>query len=66
MGDLANESRLEHFASFAGTDFASSSLDIFAIYPSTESWKQNDLEVICSIFDMNSSKLVGSMKGLAR
>jgi hypothetical protein len=46
-------------------DYESSSLDIFPLYPSFESWKQDDREVICAIYDMNAEKLVGSMQGAA-
>jgi len=63
MSDLANQSCMNRFEAFVGTDYDSSSLDIFAIYPSTESWAQNDREVVCAIYDMNAAKLVGSAKG---
>ncbi len=65
IADLANASCLERFESFVGRDYDSSSLELFALYPSTESWQQNDREVICAVYDMNSSKLVGSVKGLS-
>jgi len=65
MWDLAVESCKERFESFVGTDYESSSLDIFTMYPTAESWKQNDREVVCAVFDMNSSKLVGSVKDRA-
>ncbi len=65
MVELAHRSCLEHFESFVGRDYQSSSLDIFSLYPSVESWKQNDREVICAVYDMNANKLEGSMKGRA-
>jgi hypothetical protein len=65
MGELAQESCLQRFDTFVGRDYESSSLDIFAIYPTTESWAQKDREVICAIYDMEESKLVGSVKGRA-
>ena len=65
MGELAQESCLQRFDSFVGRDFESSSLEIFAIYPTTESWAQEDREVICAIYDMEENKLVGSVKGRA-
>ena len=65
MGELAQKSCLERFDAFVGRDYESSSLDYFTMYPSTESWKQNDREVICAVFDMETNKLVGSVQGRA-
>jgi hypothetical protein len=65
MGELAQESCLQRFDTFVGRDYESSSLDIFAIYPTTESWAQKDREVICAIYDMEENKLVGSAQGRA-
>ena len=65
MVDLANESCLDRFASFVGKDYESSTLDIMTMYPSPESWKQNDREVVCAVYDMEASKLEGSVKGMA-
>ena len=66
MASLAFDSCLEHFKSFVGRDYESSSLDIATLYPSYESWhQQNDHEVVCAVYDVNAKKLVGSVKGLA-
>lgn len=52
------------FADFVGLDYESSSLDIRALYPTTDSWTQRgDREVVCALFDMNDQKLVGSARG---
>ena len=63
MAELAHESCLAHFDSFVGRDYESSSLEIMTLYPSTESWVENDREVICAVYDINAAKLVGSVKG---
>ena len=63
MAELAHESCLARFDSFVGRDYESSSLDIMTLYPSLESWAQDDREVICAVYDMQASKLVGSVKG---
>jgi len=63
MYDLAYNSCMEQFESFVGKDYESSTLEITTMYPSSESWKQNDREVICAVFDMNGEKLVGSAAG---
>jgi hypothetical protein len=63
MYELAFASCMQQFEAFVGKDYDSSSLDIFTMYPSTESWKQNDREVICSVYDVDANKLQGSVKG---
>jgi hypothetical protein len=65
MGALAQESCMQRFDSFVGRDYESSSLDIFAIYPTPASWAQDDREVICAVYDMEANKLVGSVEGRA-
>ena len=52
------------FEAFVGIEYESSTLDIAALYPSTESWAlQSDREVICAVYDMNGAKLTGSAEG---
>ncbi|MDX1516709.1 MAG: septum formation family protein [Woeseiaceae bacterium] len=63
MFDLAFEQCLERFEPFVGRDYDSSALDIYTLYPTYESWQQNDREVVCAVFDMDSNKLVGSVRG---
>lgn len=65
MWDLANESCINRFSSFVGTEYEDSSLDIITLYPSPDSWKQDDREVVCAVYDMAENKLEGSMKGRA-
>lgn len=63
MYDLAYNSCMERFETFVGKDYESSSLEITTMYPSSESWQQDDREIICAVFDMNAEKLVGSAAG---
>ena len=65
IGNLAMERCLERFPSFVGRDYDSSSLDIFTMQPSRESFAANDREVICAVYDMEFGKLEGSVKGRA-
>ena len=61
---MAYEVCLEKFESFVGKDYESSSLDIFPIYPTRDSWNElNDREVVCALFDLDLKKLAGSMRG---
>ena len=64
MFDHALERCLERFPTFVGRDYETSSLDILTLYPTKESWSmQNDREVVCAVYDMSESQLVGSAKG---
>jgi hypothetical protein len=63
MYELAYDSCMTHFESFVGKDYESSTLEITTMFPSAESWKENDREVVCAVFDMNADQLVGSAAG---
>ena len=61
--DLAFESCMNRFTAYVGAEYESSTLDVTAMYPSPESWRQDDREVLCAVYDMNGEQLVGSTKG---
>jgi hypothetical protein len=63
MLELAHDSCLDRFDPFVGTDYDSSILEIITLYPTDESWQQDDREIVCALYDMNEEKLVGSTKG---
>jgi len=66
IADMAHDGCMQRFESFVGRDYDSSSLDIATLYPSSESWHaQNDREVVCAVYDIDASKLTGTVKGLA-
>jgi hypothetical protein len=53
----------ERFADYVGSEYESSSLALFAITPTQNSWIQyKDREVICALYDMNEQKLTRSMR----
>ena len=63
MGDIAFDGCLEYFEGFVGRDYETSSLDLFAIYPTRVSWSQRaDREVVCAIYDLELEQLQGSMR----
>lgn len=64
MADMAHEGCVARFQEFVGKDYESSSLDIATLYPSHESWQDNDREVVCAVYDVDAKKLTGSVKGL--
>jgi len=63
MDEMAYGACMEHFESFVGRDYETSSLEISTMSPSRESWEQNDREVVCAVFDVNADQLVGSVAG---
>ncbi|MEJ2273458.1 MAG: septum formation family protein [Woeseiaceae bacterium] len=66
MAEQAFDECLARFEGFVGTVYEESQLDITMLYPSNESWgRQGDREVICAVYDMNMSKLTGSVEGSA-
>ena len=65
MAEMAHDGCIQRFEEFVGKDYDSSSLDIATLYPSRESWQQqNDREVVCAVYDVDSKKLTGTVKGL--
>jgi len=65
MAELAFQSCMERFHAYVGMDYESSSLEISTMFPSQQSWRENDREVICAVYDMNAQKLTGTTKGSA-
>jgi hypothetical protein len=63
MFELAHESCQARFESFVGQAYETSNLEITTMYPSAKSWAQNDREVVCAVYDMDATKLVGSAAG---
>ncbi len=65
MFDLSTDACHKRFKSFVGKSYDESVLDLFAIYPTDDSWSQlNDREVICAVYRVDYKKLTGSAKGL--
>jgi hypothetical protein len=66
MARLAFDACMQRFSEFVGKDYDSSALDIATLYPTRDSWhQQNDREVVCAVYDVAAAKLTGSVKGLA-
>ncbi|GAB4198192.1 MAG: septum formation family protein [Wenzhouxiangellaceae bacterium] len=64
--EIANQQCIENFAAFVGSDYYESSLDVLTLAPTDYGWKKlKDREVICSVYDMEENKLIGSMRGRA-
>jgi hypothetical protein len=62
IADTSESACIDHFAAYVGRDYESSALDVATLYPTQESWSQNDREVVCALYDMSGEKLVGSVR----
>ena len=60
--ELAYQECMVRFDSYVGRDYWSSSLDIRAIIPTHESWKNGDREVLCFLYDLEFDLLTRSAK----
>lgn len=63
IAEISEASCIEHFETYVGRDYETSALDVVTMYPTPEGWAQNDREVVCALYDMSGTKLVGSVKG---
>jgi hypothetical protein len=52
----------EAFDSYVGTDYLSSSLEVFTFTPTDESWGIGDREIVCVLFPLDFSKLTGTAR----
>ena len=67
MSALSEDLCIARFEDYVGLDYQSSALAVFPIFPTEESWNQDDdREVICALYNADLSKLTGSMEGAAR
>ena len=54
------------FEAFVGIEYELSTLYADIVYPSEESWKENDRKVKCSVTEESAMKVSGSAKGSRR
>lgn len=58
---------IEQFDEYVGIDYLESELEVFVITPTEGSWNNDDdREIICALYNLDFSKLTGSMQGAAR
>jgi hypothetical protein len=50
------------FDEFVGTPYFDSSLDVFTLTPTQESWDQGDREIICALYRLDFDKLTGTAR----
>jgi hypothetical protein len=52
----------DQFDSYVGTDYLDSSLEVFTFTPTDESWDLGDREIVCVLFRLDFSKLIGTAR----
>jgi hypothetical protein len=57
---------LEEFDAFVGIDYSVSELELFPITPTSVSWAEGDRVVYCAIYELDLSKLEGTVRGARR
>lgn len=66
MNDAAQELCIAQFEAYVGLSYPESALEVFPITPTQGSWDSGDREIICALYNLDLSKLTGSMQGAAR
>jgi hypothetical protein len=66
MNEAAQELCVAEFEAYVGLSYLESALEVFPITPTEGSWDSGDREVICALYNLDFSKLTGSMEGAAR
>ena len=67
MSEISDELCRAQFAGYVGIEYESSVLEVFPIFPTEESWDEDDdREIICALYNADLSKITGSMEGAAR
>ncbi|MGH8959119.1 MAG: septum formation family protein [Acidimicrobiia bacterium] len=67
MSGISEGLCMAQFEGYVGLDYQSSALEVFPIFPTEESWNEDDdREIICALYNADLSKLTGSMEGAAR
>ncbi len=67
LEELAYSGCIDRFEPFVGRDYPSSALEVYPLFPTSQSWSRlNDREVVCALFNVDLSRLQGSMKGSGR
>ncbi|MFJ4027180.1 septum formation family protein [Paenarthrobacter sp. NPDC089989] len=54
------------FATFVGIPYDESTLDMTYFYPSSQTWKQKDREIVCLIGGASGAAVTGTLKGAAK
>lgn len=53
----------EPFSDYVGIDYLDSALEVFTFTPTEESWDDGDRDIVCSLYKLDLTKLVGTARG---
>ena len=65
LNAAATDLCIAQFQDYVGEAYIDSTLEVFPIIPTEASWDEGDREVICGLYNIDFSKLTGSMRGSA-
>ncbi len=51
------------FSGYVGTDYLDSVLEVFTFTPTEESWDDGDRDVVCILYKLDLTKLIGTARG---
>jgi hypothetical protein len=57
---------LEEFEPFIGWEYPTSEIDFGAFWPSEATWDDGDREIVCFAYEVDFSKVEGSLAGVGR
>jgi hypothetical protein len=66
MNQAAFDLCVAEFEAYVGLSYVESELNVFPITPTEGSWATGDREIVCALYNLDLSKLAGSMEGAAR
>jgi hypothetical protein len=66
MNSAAHDLCVAEFEGYVGLGYLESELNVFPITPTQGSWDDGDREIVCALYNLDLSKLTGSMEGAAR
>jgi len=61
-----NNNCMPAFLAYVGKEYEASKLDLSWLSPTSDSWRQGDRSVQCSVYDPSADRLTGSLKGANR
>ncbi|MGQ0847581.1 MAG: septum formation family protein [Actinomycetota bacterium] len=67
IDDIARDQCIARFEEYVGLPYPASTLEVLPITPTEETWvRDGDREIVCALYNLDLTKLVGSMEGARR
>lgn len=64
--DRVQEACIQRFEEFVGFDYRQSTLDLGFFWPDTEAWVAGDRVIQCFVYELDRSKVTGSLRDAGR